>query len=107
MDEFKVNGASSTVGLEELSAPQTSVSLYPNPSSTGRTTLEIYVPNEADMANIYLTNILGKRVQEIHNGNLSKGENRFEINTAQLGAGIYFLTMEQNGERITKKLILN
>ena len=107
IDEFLVDGASSTVGISELSQLQTGVNVYPNPSSGGLTTLEVNAGADVTMANIYLTNILGKRVQEVYIGNFSKGENRFEINTSSLGAGIYFLTIEQNDERITKKLILN
>ena len=107
IDEFMVDGASSVVGINEFSEIQTGVNIYPNPSSGGITTLEVNSWENVSIANIYLTNILGKRVKEVYSGSFSKGENRFEINSSGLGAGIYFLTIEQNGERITKKLILN
>jgi hypothetical protein len=45
----------------------------------------------------------GNLVQEVYNGEMSKGPQELNINTDNLQVGVYFYTIEYNGKTITKQ----
>lgn len=105
IDDFIVDGPS-TVGLEDINQLEQSMSLYPNPSADGNTTLEFDLNEASDNSSIYITSIVGKRVQNIYNGSLASDNYKFNINTEALSTGIYFVSIETGKSRVTKKLIV-
>jgi endonuclease I len=75
------------------------VTVSPNPSSDGR--FNITSNNTID--SVTVTNINGQVVQQFNNPILSN--NQFEL--SNITKGFYFITIESNSQRVTKKVIVN
>lgn len=78
---------------------ESNVTVVPNPSLDGRFTVTITTPVDA----VYVTNISGQVVQYY-----SKPEaldNHIEI--SNISKGFYFITIESNSQKVTKKIIVN
>ena len=75
---------------------KTSFSVYPNPTNTGFVNITT-TANEA--INVTVFSILGKQV-------LSETINNNTLNVSTLNAGVYIMTLNQNGATTTKKLVI-
>lgn len=77
---------------------------YPNPATD-----QVRIPfelKESGAANFQVVNLLGEvLVSEQIRG--AKGSNEFVLNTQNLAQGIYLYTMEVDGKRFTKRMIIN
>lgn len=74
-------------------------SIYPNPSNDGR----INISTTAELNQISILTINGQVIQKITNPN--RVDNTIEI--SNLPKGFYFISLEANGQNITKKIIIN
>ena len=79
--------------------------VYPNPTE-GIATLSFYTNKELENVSIDLYDIIGKKIKEIHNGELLTGDNKFLINTLAYEKGVYFIKINNNGNSVLKKLIV-
>lgn len=104
IDDFEVLGQ--PVGMEEQNMLKSSFTVYPNPTNGSTTKIEFTNGETAENATIYTTNILGERVKEVYRGELQNTNYQFELNTSSFSAGVYFITLESEKGRITKKLIV-
>lgn len=93
-----IDGVEEEVELQPVDV----LSLFPNPN-TGQFTLQLLSDNEGD-ANIRVFDLTGKMVSQQRFAS-SKGENRFEMDLTAQPAGIYFVEVMVNGQRMVKKLI--
>lgn len=92
-----------SVGIDETATSVTQASVYPNPVNINSA---IFVDvKEATDANIYLSDITGKKVADIFNGNMESGSNRFELPTS-LSKGIYFANISSGGKVISRKFAI-
>lgn len=105
IDDFKILGQ--PVGIEEQKLLESSFLIFPNPTNSGSTGIQFLPEEELTQASLYVSNILGAKVQEIYNGPLSKTEYKFNVNTSGYSPGIYFVTLQSEAGRITKKLVVN
>jgi hypothetical protein len=75
----------------------------PNPATT-QTVVNYQVPTDGTIV-FTLTTVTGQVIytttQEVE-----AGRNSVELNTENLAAGIYFYTMDFNGQRLTKKMTI-
>lgn len=93
-------------GVNELTNLIGNVTLYPNPTSD-MTTLVIDA-NKAQTLSIVITDVTGKVVSSIlQNQNISVGQNKITLNTAEFSNGIYFVTLNSVNGKETVKLIVN
>ena len=91
--------------VQEFSA-LSSLQLYPNPAKE-QTTLKLDLNKKVDNAEIVLLDVVGKKVADITNGNkIVKGNYTFTIETVNLPAGIYFVQVTLDGEKVIKKLMV-
>jgi len=92
----------SMVGIEEI-ADQGTLSVYPNPSA-GMFTVNMMTLTQSKVR-IYVNNILGKEVYSTDkysiDGNLTQ-----LIDLSKESTGIYFIHIEVNGNKMTKKIII-
>jgi len=103
IDDIRVYGL--PVGIEEQIANRLQLNVFPNPAKDA-TTLKFNV-DQASTATIYLTDLTGKRIKTVaNNTTLNSGQQQFDINTSTFSPGIYLMTIEINGERLVKKLIV-
>ena len=61
---------------------------------------------EASHMKLHVMNALGQTVVEQDLGNIAAGEYQHQMNTANWGAGAYYVTLRSNGQPLTKKLIV-
>ncbi|MDZ4679272.1 MAG: T9SS type A sorting domain-containing protein [Saprospiraceae bacterium] len=84
----------------------TSFLLYPNPAKDA-IYLSFFVQKE-EKTSIDLYDGTGRLVKRLgENLILSKGENQFAFDLRDIARGNYHLTIQSNGKRILKKIILN
>jgi hypothetical protein len=76
----------------------------PNPA-TQTTTINYYVPQQGDVA-FGLVTLIGQVIHsEIRTA--SPGHNQIEFDVSTLATGVYFYFVEYNGQRITRKMVVN
>lgn len=89
-------------GAEELTAADNNtISNYPNPFSY-QTTIDINLFEDSEVS-IILIDQLGRKVANIYDGELTKGEHKIQPNI-YLENGYYHMIMQTNNELITRKI---
>ena len=90
------------VGIEEKSRELASLHVYPNPAQE-QFTVE-YQLNTSSPVKILLTDLLGKETTVLANEIQSIGMYRQTVSVDALPSGIYFLTLQNDKERVVKKI---
>jgi M6 family metalloprotease-like protein len=90
-----------TIGIENNSL-EIGLNVYPNPTA-GVVTIEFGVQANVELAAVKLFNLLGEQVPI---SITFSAKNKLYLNLADLNSGIYFFSVQLNGETINKKLIL-
>lgn len=93
----------SAIGIDENSDVQ-NVILFPNPSLHS-TTLLFSLKNNHHIK-VTLSDLTGKKIIEIADEEMQKGNQQIYINTSKLSAGVYFCKIESvNSRKIVKVLV--
>jgi hypothetical protein len=96
--------ASCVSGVESLDMNRFSVAQNaPNPF-TGKTTISYTVLNGSEVA-FAVYNVLGELVKEVHYS-ASQGVNTIELDARELNTGIYFYTLSNGKETISKRMVV-
>ena len=82
-----------------------SISLFPNPTNNGVTTLSLDL-EKSEFLNISVFNNLGQNVKTVFNGNMISGNSQLKIKTTDLSKGVYFVHLTIGEKITTKKLII-
>lgn len=77
---------------------------FPNPSN-GSTTIPVKLNRVSDVT-ISVINLVGQNVYSEKFNNAHSGVNNFEINLNKLNSGIYFYTVEAEGFKVTKRMVI-
>jgi hypothetical protein len=77
---------------------------YPNPLNPS-TTIKFNIP-KSGFVKLKVYDISGKLVDELVNENLNAGTYSYSFLAKNLSSGMYFYTLEANGFKNTKKLML-
>ncbi|MBX7107606.1 MAG: T9SS type A sorting domain-containing protein [Chitinophagales bacterium] len=93
-----------TGALKESLVTPFSLEIYPNPAS-GNTTLHFNLP-DASRITLQIFDVNGKQVQTVIDKTLAAGDHAFQINTATLSQGIYFVRMTTMDGTMNQKLIV-
>ena len=103
IDDVNISGA---LGVQNNAIDETSVSLYPNPSSQS-TTLSYHLNAKAN-TKIEMIDVLGKKIMEVINANQTEGDYTIQLSKQDLHLfnGIYFVKLSVDNNTITKKLII-
>lgn len=92
-------------GVDEPMEPALQLSLYPNPlQSEGQ--LSMTLENTVDHCIVYLSDITGRNVAMLYQGNLSQGQHDFAIDAKDLSEGMYTLNILADGILSSRKLIV-
>ncbi len=78
---------------------------YPNPTS-GVANFTFSVPTEAPVR-ITISDLTGRVVNELISGRVSAGDHTVNIDASMLSSGTYLYTLESNGVRLTRYLVLS
>lgn len=95
----------SPAGIENTTLDNNSVSIYPNPSLSGKINIQIESSNNQEVL-VSLLNMIG---QEVFNQQLTvkSGNNIFSVDLSNKDNGIYFLKLQNRDNTLTRKIILN
>ena len=92
--------------LTETENTLSSVVVYPNPATQNTTISFTLVENNKVSISVY--DVLGNLVSLVsQNNDFAKGNNKVSINTSSLSSGIYYISLEANGSKETKKLVIS
>ena len=91
------------VGVDNRRA-EASISVYPNPV-TDRAVVKVNMTQGGNVQ-ISMSNMLGQAVMNLDKGYVTAGLKQFTLDASQLTPGVYFCTVQINGQRYTQKLIV-
>jgi len=101
IDNFNI---SATVGVEELSS-EIGLSIYPNPTNASSTVEFITAKDSKVTISVY--DVTGRIVEENQVSVIGGQIARHSVNkSANLGSGVYFVSLTMDGQKTTKKLII-
>lgn len=101
IDDINITSATS---VEELSSQVQELVIYPNPAS-GNTAIVFVLP-ETENVSFSVSNLLGQNVVSFGEKTYTAGTYTEYFNTSNLGAGVYYINMIADGQKITKKIIV-
>jgi len=78
------------------------INVYPNPI-TSNAQIELNLTEQSDIT-VDIYNLLGERVKQVYQGQMTSGSQKLQMNTENLNGGIYFVTININGNIISKKI---
>ena len=87
-----------------IAASSFDVNLYPNPAD-GELTVSFNAVKQSAFS-IKLNDIIGKTVLT-NTGIAEKGENNFRLSLEEIGAGVYFVEIKNDGQSKVLKLVVN
>ena len=79
--------------------------VFPNPSK-GLTCIEINNPKKTE-GKIELFDVMGRKMESIHKGNIKPGKRKFFIDLANYKSGAYFIVMECENIKKSFKIFIN
>jgi hypothetical protein len=104
-DPFWFNGPTAVQQTPEAVPARFALSeAYPNPFNPS-TTITVSLAR-AGTASLKIYNMLGQLVQVVDQGYKQPGEYTYHVNLASLSSGVYFSTLQQGSNLITKKMVL-
>lgn len=92
-------------GVEQLNVLTNSFTIFPNPATQNTNIAFNLIENSK--VSVTVIDMLGNVVSVIaHENEFNKGNTTLSLNTANLANGIYYISLEVNGVKETKKLII-
>lgn len=102
VDDFSIT---SFTGVGENVKQDLSFNLFPNPMSEYANAT--FITKQNTTLNMYLTDLLGKKVKTVWNGNIEAGNHTIVVDKANLNSGIYLIQVETPNGSFAHKLVVN
>ena len=100
--QTNISSVGDVLAIDEKQSHLAKINIYPNPTSN-KVNLE-FTSDKTTNANWTLYNELGKKVKT-GSKKLIAGNNQISINMQNIKSGIYFVSLEVDGEVITKEIL--
>ncbi len=98
------NAAPCPVGLGEKNKESVSLNVYPNPvKDIAKVTLTL---TQTSNVTISVTNLVGQQVMSLNKGTMNAGSQQFSMDASNLTTGVYFVTVNVDGQKYTQKLVV-
>lgn len=94
------------VGINEVA--NTGIALnqnMPNPANNS-TTIRYSLANNGSNVSLEVYDVTGKLVESVDQGTRAAGQHSIELNTMNYEAGVYFYTLNVDGVKVTKKMVI-
>ena len=99
-----INISASASGVDELTN-NLNFNVYPNPAEE-ITNINFNLINR-EKVSLKVFDVVGREITSVYNGELTAGEHQYTLNkSANLSAGVYFVTLNIGGQNFSKKLIV-
>ncbi len=93
-------------GIQESKATDAAFVMFPNPA--GNNTTLAFTTNQSSTVSVEVYDVLGNLVSlAAQSTSFDKGYNTISINTTSFSNGIYYVSLEVNGVKETKKLVIS
>lgn len=103
VEEVKLNNL--VTSIEEVLKDENSLTIYPNPTSEiTNISFDLIKPQNVTME---IRDVAGKLMIVEDYGKLSQGKQNLNLNVNSLSNGIYFVTMNIDNKKVSKKLSVN
>lgn len=99
---FDVTG---TTALSENNYDDRILDIFPNPCK-GITCIPIMHKGSGN-AEVFLTDVSGRRIEVIHRGPLQQGDHKLFIDAKNLSDGVYFISLRTEKASVTRKFIVH
>jgi PKD repeat protein len=103
IDDINLNGLPTSIEDLIPSARQ-GLLVAPNPAHD-RFTVSFHTERTA-RAVLELLDVTGRTIRTVLDRTLALGEQRLEVSVAELGAGVYFLRLQQDGEQQVSRIVI-
>jgi hypothetical protein len=91
--------------IGEESVLDSKLALYPNPANS-TVNISVTLDNTTE-ASITVYDFLGQTVSTVYNGSLAAGTQVHPLDLSTFADGVYFVTLTQNNQRTTQKLVIS
>ncbi|WP_201980950.1 T9SS type A sorting domain-containing protein [Hymenobacter rubidus] len=98
-------GASGVLSAKAADEAAVAMSVFPNPAA-GAATVAYNVGTHADHVNVVLTDLLGREVRVLANGQQAAGVQNTTVSTADVAAGTYMVRVQVGDKVSTRKVVL-
>lgn len=95
----------SPAGINSVPGAFTAVNAFPNPANTNITVT--YSLQKAADVNVAIINTLGQVVKSVTNKTAANQRSNTTFATNDMANGVYFYTIETNGERVTRRFVVS
>lgn len=95
----------SVLGLKQADDQRIAMNVFPNPAA-GEATVSYQVLNKSQNVNIVLTDLMGRTVRTLRNGNMAAGAQRETVSTQDVAAGTYLVKVQVGDMTATRKVVL-
>ena len=102
VDDFSIT---SFTGIGENVKQQLAFNLFPNPMSEYANAT--FVTKQNTTLNMYITDLLGKKVKTVWNGDIEAGNHTIAVDKANLNSGVYLIQVETPNGSFAHKLVVN
>lgn len=105
LDNINIGGQ--PVGINDVKSAQTnSFATFPNPAND-QVSVSLNMVQNSSQAELYISDILGKRVKNLYTGSLKQKDYKFTADLSDLSSGVYFVTLKTDSGRKTQKLVVH
>jgi hypothetical protein len=91
------------LGINTVNTPSFEFNIYPNPV-TNKATLE-FTLNKSSIAGVLIYDELGRIVRKMKKIEFQQGSNSIQLDVEDLKTGIYFVSLNIDGELISKQIV--
>lgn len=94
------------VGIDELGTSAISLDQnMPNPANDG-TTIKYSLAGNGNNVTLEVYDVTGQLIESIDQGSRAAGQHTIDLNTMNYAAGVYFYTLNVDGVKVTKKMVI-
>lgn len=101
IDDININ---SPTGIFEPDAVEGSLVVFPNPSN-GQLNVQFDLEHSS-MVGLWLTDISGRLVHQVAPANMTAGSVTMQLDAGNLSSGMYLLSVDMEGRKITRKVFV-
>lgn len=95
------------VAIEEIGTSAISMDQnMPNPANGG-TTIKYNLAGNGNNVTLEVYDITGQLIESVDQGSRAAGQHSIDLNTTNYAAGVYFYTLNVDGVKVTKKMVIS
>jgi hypothetical protein len=94
------------LGVDEVASGVEMSQNMPNPAN-GVTSFNYTLKSSAQSVNVEVVDVAGKLVMNLNEGSRGAGMYTVNMNTADLSEGVYFYSLIVDGNKVTKRMVVN